>query len=90
VEQGAASQIVGIANQAGVPLADTQKELTPFQRLVIVKELERQHEESQSNQRGGGRPGPIKNSKASSRGGGGMGSMQGETIKYVNESTEDK
>jgi hypothetical protein len=89
VEQGAASQIVGIANQAGVPLADTQQELTPFQRLVIVKELERQQEESQSNQRGGGRPGPIKNSKASSHGGG-MGSMQGETIKYVNESTEDE
>lgn len=76
VEGGGASSVLAIADYANTPLAPTQKELTPLQRMVVIKEAERQHDEAQGS---GASTGGQRNPRA----GGGM-SKQGETVTYVN------
>lgn len=95
VEAGAASTVVALASDAGVPLVQTQKDLTPFQRLVLQKELKRRQDKIDEQRQGtgagtaGGTP-QIKNSKAQPGGGtGGMGAVQGETVEYINEGSTD-
>lgn len=75
VEAGEASKIVALM-EAGVPLVESQKDLTPFQRMILLKELERQEEASQSGQAHS--PGQV-NQLRQPRGGG------GETVTYVND-----
>jgi hypothetical protein len=90
VADGGASSIAAIADIGGVPLAETQKDLTPLQRMVLIKESERQAEESQ-NGRGSGRAGGgghVQNSLAGGPSGGG-GGISGETVTYVNEGVND-
>jgi hypothetical protein len=77
VERGEASKIVALLD-AGVPLVDSQKDLTPFQRTVILKELERQEAEAQRN---GGGASPGQTNRLHQPGGGG----RGETVTYVND-----
>jgi len=80
VEAGAASAVVAISKEAGIPLAPSQADLTPFQRMVLIKELERQHEEAQDNGAGAGSsPSPVNQMR--SPGGGG----NGETTVYTND-----
>lgn len=79
---GAASAKVAIAKEAGVPLAETQGELTPLQRMVIEKVLERQNKEMENAEQRGGRS-MTPNSAAPSHGAGQ--SVSGETVEYVNE-----
>ncbi|OYR54912.1 hypothetical protein DJ70_12850 [Halorubrum halodurans] len=75
MEAGEASKVVALLD-AGVPLVESQKDLTPFQRMVLLKELERQEQASQSGQTQ--RPGQV-NQLRQPRGGG------GETVTYVND-----
>jgi len=83
VEAGGASNIVALLD-AGIPLVESQADLTPFQREVLLRELERQREQAQSNagvEAGGNpTPGPV-NQLRQPRGGG------GETVTYINEHT---
>jgi len=91
VEGGGASSILAIADYAGVPLAETQKELTPLQRMVIEKEAKRQQEEADNGQHGHGSAGTSAgrmNPKAAHKTGGPSG-MEGETVEYVNNGTGD-
>lgn len=85
MEAGEASKIVELS-KAGVPLAETQADLTPFQRMVMLQEIERQNqkekEQAEQAQNGGhsrsGGAGQV-NSLRQPNGG------QGETVTYVNE-----
>jgi hypothetical protein len=72
---------------AGVPLAQLQKQLTPLQRMVIVKEVKRQKEEAENNTH---QSGPTMNSAAGAGGvpASGGGGMSGQTIEYVNEGAD--
>lgn len=85
VEQGGASTVLAIAEQANIPLARTQRELIPFQRMVLAKEMQRQQDEAEQGA-GGGPPasagGQLPNN-ASQPGGG---TASGETVTYINES----
>lgn len=89
---GAASQVLAISDKGGVPLAQEQKELTPLQRMVITKELQRQSEEIEEKQQGAGghhsAGGQTLNSKAPGTPARNPGGMQGETVEFVNESTQ--
>ncbi|QRV15022.1 hypothetical protein JMJ58_19260 [Haloterrigena salifodinae] len=84
MEAGAASGVLALSSEAGIPLAPTQADLTPFQRMVLLKEIERQHEEA-NEQDGAGQvdTGPVNQMKAP-RGGG-----RGETVVYTNEHKSD-
>lgn len=91
MEGGGASSILAIADYANVPLAETQKDLTPLQRMVIEKEAKRQQDEAQGNHGGhgsAGRGGKM-NPKAARKTGGGSQGIQGETVTYVNEGMSD-
>lgn len=80
MEAGAASTVLAIAEHGGVPLAETQKDLTPLQRMVILKEAQRQQEEAEQ-QRNNQTPGSgIKNNAV-----GAGNAVQGDTVTYVNE-----
>jgi len=86
VEDGGASSVLAIADYADIPLAETQKELTPLQRMVITLEAKRQHEEAQEEHGGthshgsGGSP-QVMNSRAQPGGG----TVSGDTTTYINE-----
>lgn len=87
MEDGAASSVLAIADHAGVALADTQKDLTPLQRMVITLEAKRQHEEAQQEGGAGGQPRAsgspqVMNSQVQPGGG----TKSGDTVTYVNES----
>lgn len=87
MEAGGASSLVAISDQAGVPLAETQKELTPFQRMVLEFEMMRQQEEIENEHQtpSAGSAGPRTNPAAMSGGG----TISGDTITYVNEGNEN-
>lgn len=89
MEGGAASGVLALSEYAGVPLAETQKDLTPLQRMVVQKEAQRQYEEAQDGQDGhtshGGHGGDMMNSHPKAGGAGNK--MTGETVEYVNEGT---
>jgi hypothetical protein len=92
VEAGGASSVLAIADSAGVPLEQTQKELTPLQRMVITLGAEKMQEEAQNEQGSGPRTGgnaQVGNSLAGGAGSG-AGSIQGETVEYVNEGVRDE
>ncbi len=84
MEAGAASGVVALSSELGIPLARTQADLTPFQRMVLLKEMERQHSEAQE-QEGAGQvnTGPVNQMKAPHGGG------RGETVVYTNEHKDD-
>lgn len=71
--------MLALSSEAGIPLAPTQADLTPFQRMVLIKELERQQEEADQQDQAGSMPGRA-NRMHQPHGGG-----QGETVTYVNE-----
>lgn len=81
MEAGAASGILALSSEAGIPLAPTQADLTPFQRMVLVKELARQHEEADDGH--GQAPGAVNTMKAPHGGG------RGETVTYTNTHADD-
>ena len=85
MEAGGASTVLAIANKGNVPLAETQAELTPFQRQIMAKEIKRQHDEAQSQQggAGGARSGHSQISNSMSNN-----TVSGDTITYVNDSTD--
>lgn len=68
-----------MAEYAGVPLAETQKDLTAFQRIVIQKEVKRQKEEQEKKQNNP-HSGQTMNSHPQAGN-----SIKGETVEYVNE-----
>lgn len=85
MEEGGASAILAIADNAGVPLAETQKELTPFQRIVVQKAAVKQQEMAKEKHSGQSpSSGQTLNSKHQPPATG-NGAFQGETVKYVNE-----
>ena len=86
MEGGGASQILAIAEQAGIPLVQEQRFLTPLQRMVVTMGLEKEQEEANSGHGSGttGGSGLTKNSMARSRG-----TATGETVQYVNKGIED-
>lgn len=93
MNSGAASAIVTLSKEAGVPLARDQKSLTPFQRMVLVKEFKRRQEkreEEMEDARRGGTSG-IQNShpKAPSSPGGQMGGGESDTVEFINEGATD-
>lgn len=77
VEAGEASKVVALMD-AGVPLVESQKDLTPYQRMVLLKELERQEAQRPSQPGGAASPGQM-NQLRQPRGGG------GETVTYTND-----
>lgn len=85
MEAGAGSAVLALSETAHIPLATTQADLTPFQRMVLTMEMKRQAEAARSQQHGhahgaGSLPGAGRvNSLAAPRGGG-----TGETVTYVN------
>lgn len=86
MEHGAASSILALNEHAGVPLAHEQKELTPFQRMVVQLEAKRQHDKAQEEQnQPGGASAPTRNTKAMPNS---NSALQGETVTYVNEGAE--
>jgi hypothetical protein len=82
VEAGGASEVVALLD-AGIPLVESQADLTPFQRMCILKELERQQAQAQQGGPGGAAPAGTVNELRQPRGGG-----RGETVTYVNEGSE--
>ena len=79
---GGASNVVSLL-EAGIPLVETQADLTPFQRHFILKELERREQEKAAQMdgsQGAGSPGATNQLHQPKAGGGG-----GETVTYVNE-----
>lgn len=82
MEGGGASQVLALSEYADIPLAKTQADLTPLQRMVILKEVERQQEEADNKNPHGGGSKPMMNSHPAA---GGVGGMTGETVEYVNE-----
>lgn len=85
---GGASRILAIAKEGNVPLAETQKELTPLQRMVMEMGLEKMQEEAeaQSGTTAGSGVNPTQNSLS---GASGNSTMSGDTITYVNEGVND-
>lgn len=83
MEAGAASGVVALSSDLGIPLVSSQAQLTPFQRMVLLQELERQHEEAQQDHDGAA-PGPVNSMKAPNAGG------RGETVTYTNEHQSDR
>lgn len=81
VAGGGASTVLAIANDAGIPLAKTQRELTPLQRMVLTMGMQEAQKEAKNQQA------PAQNSLAAGTGGAGGNKMSGETVKYVNEGT---
>lgn len=85
VAEGAASNVIALADFAGIGLEPTQRDLTPLQRMVLQKEAKRQMDEAQRESGGGPGAGQqIPNSHYQPGGG----SISGETVTYVNSSTE--
>lgn len=82
MEAGAASELLVLSDQAGIRLAPEQRLLTPFQRMVLLLEMQRQQEEADNQNNLGSR---TPNS-AHQSGGGSMGNIGGETVTYTNES----
>ncbi|WP_211608537.1 hypothetical protein [Haloferax larsenii] len=75
---------MALSSELGIPLAPSQADLTPFQRMVLLKELERQQAESDNGQGlGGAAPGPVNTAKTPYGGG------RGETVTYTNEHALD-
>lgn len=71
VEQGFGNRITAIGSDAGIPLAETQGKLTPIQRIVITKTLEKQQDEAESQSQE-----PRRNPRSSG---------SGNSVTYVNE-----
>lgn len=86
---GGASTVLAIASDARVPLAQTQKELTPLQRMVLQKAIKEKNERIENETGGGGAGGTQMRRNQHPAAGGAGGSMTGETIRYVNESAKD-
>lgn len=90
-ELGAAQTVLAISKEAGVPLAGSQRELTPLQRMVLVYALEEQQEEMEEAQQGGrgSAGGMTQNSMAPGARSPASGTMSGDTVTYVNEGARD-
>lgn len=78
MEAGAASELLALADYGGVELAPEQRLLTPFQRMVVLLEAQRQQEEMEAD---------LGNQVPNSAHQPGGGSMKGDTVTYVNENT---
>ena len=90
MEQGEASNILAISKQAGIPLAETQKELTPFQRQVLVLSIQKQNEkieEQRGQQTGAGPQGPRNTQHPSMQQGG---ASSGESVTFINEKATER
>lgn len=83
-EQGGASNVLALL-EAGVPLVDTQADLTPFQRMVLIEAIKEKNEEQEKaangNGNGGGGHGQVNDLRQPNGG-------QGETTKFINTHTE--
>jgi len=77
LREGGANEILALVEYGGVPLAETQQELTPFQRGILLKGAKKAQEEAESGSPGG----PMNSAPGAGQ------SVQGETVKYVNEGT---
>jgi hypothetical protein len=85
VELGGASEVVTLL-EAGIPIAESQEDLTPYQRMVILKEMERRGEEQRKAAEGGGNAAPSSGGRVNKlRQPGAGGRSQGETVTFVNE-----
>lgn len=85
---GTGNAVYLLATKAGIPLAETQADLTPLQREVLTLGMVQEREEQDAAMDGGptgptGSGMPVKNSMAPSGGGG-----DGSTRTFVNVSSE--
>lgn len=83
VADGGGLTVLALSDDANIPLARTQRNLTPLQRMVLTLALETKQEkieEEMPNNQGSGR---IKNSLA-----GGDSNKRTETIIYTNDGDE--
>ena len=90
MEQGEASNILAISKQAGIPLAETQKELTPFQRQILVLSIKKQNEkieEQQGRHAGAGPQGPRNTQHPSMQQGG---TTTGKSVTFINEKATER
>jgi hypothetical protein len=85
VEAGGASALLAVNEKAGVPLAQEQKELTPFQRIVIVKAAQKEQEEIEKQRSGSSGTRTSSTPSANPAGMPGGGTKTGQTVRYVNE-----
>lgn len=86
VAGGGASAILAISEQANIPLAETQKDLTPLQRMVLQKEMERQQEERDSGGQASSTHQPMNSASPNVTPNGNT--ISGETVEYVNEGAQ--
>ncbi len=84
MEEGPAANVYLISTKAGVPLARTQAELTPLQRMVLELSMVKEQEEQESAMGGSGGGGQL-NSMARPGGGG-----RTETTTYVNVGSDEQ
>jgi len=82
VGEGHSNQVLALSDKAGVPLAETQQDLTPLQRHVTVLTLQKQQQKKQKQQGGGSGGRPV-NSMRQPHGGG-----SGQTTTYTNKNYE--
>lgn len=81
MEAGGGSTVLAIAEKGGVPLAETQRDMTPLQRQVLTLALkERQEKIEEEAPNNAGNSGGVGTRNARSGG-----KMSGETVQYVNE-----
>lgn len=65
---GAANSVLALWDEAGIPLAETQKDLTPFQRMVLMEEIQEKRErENEAADGGGGGGGGRRNALANTK-----------------------
>ncbi|ELY49900.1 hypothetical protein [Natronorubrum bangense] len=87
MEEGPAANVYLLSAKAGVPLAVTQAELTPLQRMVLELSMVKEQEEQEAamNSAGSGSGSGQLNSMARPNGGG-----RTETTTYVNVGSDDQ
>ena len=83
-EGGLGGAVFALATEGNTPLAETQADMTPLQRLVMLEGFKRQQEEMESANGGGG-GGPTINNRSQPFGGG-----AGDSTTFVNVGSDEQ
>ena len=81
VREGQGSAIFALATEGNTPLAATQADMTPMQRMVMIEGFKQQQEEMEAQQGGGGM---RTNSAARPMGGG-----SGDVTTFVRQDSNE-
>lgn len=84
VADGAGSIVFALATEGNTPLAPTQRELTPLQRLVMIEGFRKQQEQINNSSQSQPQPGLQRNTMARPFGGG-----SSETVTFVRDKSNE-